>query len=43
VVRILEAADESLKRRSEIIFPSSRHSTGGCDPLPLRPVSSLRE
>jgi predicted dehydrogenase len=43
VVRILEAADESLKRRSEIILPSSCHPTVGCNPLPLSPVSSLRE
>jgi predicted dehydrogenase len=45
VVRILEAADESLHRRSEIVFPSSRQperqpDVGG-DALPFRPVPVL--
>jgi predicted dehydrogenase len=45
VVRILEAADESLNRRSEIVFPSSRQperqpDVGG-DALPFRPVPVL--
>jgi predicted dehydrogenase len=34
VVRILEAADESLKRRSEIIFPSSGQPRAVGDDLP---------
>jgi predicted dehydrogenase len=38
VVKILEAADESLKRRSEIVFPSSGESSADRDTLSLRPV-----
>jgi predicted dehydrogenase len=38
VVRILEAADESLKRRREILPPSSGHPTARRVALPMRAV-----
>jgi len=41
VVKILEAADESLKRRSEIVLTSSRQPSGGRAALPLCPVPAI--
>jgi predicted dehydrogenase len=38
VVRILEAADESLRRRREIAFPPLHQPSIEREPLPLRPV-----
>jgi predicted dehydrogenase len=40
VVRILEAADESLKRRSEIVLPSASQPRGH-DPLPWLPAPAV--
>jgi predicted dehydrogenase len=41
VVRILEAADESLKRRREIVFGASRRPEVGRGALRVRPVCAL--
>jgi predicted dehydrogenase len=41
VVRILEAADESLKRRREIVFGASRRPEVGRGALRVRPVRAL--
>jgi predicted dehydrogenase len=38
VVRVLEAADESLKRRREVILPLPRQTNVERDEFPLRPV-----
>jgi predicted dehydrogenase len=41
VVRILEAADESLKRRTEIVLPSAQQPSVELDALPLGAVPAL--